>query len=159
MLARKNGKDVADLLRLLETYGGARNEARIRDEEEEDLQSAGYDMVLAGVLARKGCPPINFDRDTEAACERAVDNKRNDLIRRLIWNKSTLEDHTGRVTALFEAQASLDLHNIETQSTCCRRADSPYQLAVAVELSFNTCCVVVPPHDVFPSANTKSYIP
>lgn len=101
-LDRRDDRDVADLLRLFETYADAGNIDRLYEEEDEELQKAKYDTVLAGsFLLGKDANRIIAQATRDQLSASLNRKTQSALLARLIRQKGTFEDHTDPVTALF----------------------------------------------------------
>lgn len=103
-LDRRNDKDVDDILKLLETYEAAGNDLRLHDQEPEELQRVGYDMELAGAyLLGKDARDLMSIGTREQLSTGFPGERKDQLVQTSIRIKSTFDDHTDRVTALFES--------------------------------------------------------
>lgn len=101
-LDRRDGKDVQDIRRLLETYTDAGNVDRLYEEEADELELVGFDTVLAGAYL--------LGKDAQRATAPNIRNKLSTalsgkniaaLVPQIARTMSTLEDRTESAATLL----------------------------------------------------------
>ena len=117
-LDRKDDRDVADLLRLMETYTDAGNEHRLFEEESEELERVSFDTTLAGAyLLGKDANRIT-DQKTRKQLSDVLSGRTDELIRRLALKKGTFDDQTEyAATLLLALFRGLGLNEIPHQES------------------------------------------
>jgi predicted nucleotidyltransferase len=96
-LDRRDGKDVQDIRRLLETYTEAGNVDRLYEEEADELELVGFDTVLAGAFL--------LGKDAQRATAPDIRSKLSTALS--VKNTSALVAQIARTMSIFEDRTEL----------------------------------------------------
>jgi predicted nucleotidyltransferase len=98
-----NNKDAVDLYRILTTFDNGENLDRIYDREIELLETAGFDLTLAGAeLLGRDVAHIADPATTAQIVKRLNSEVRVDLLISHMANRFTFDDNTGRIAQVPE---------------------------------------------------------
>jgi predicted nucleotidyltransferase len=101
-LDRHEGRDVQDLLRLMETYTDAGNVDRLYEEEGEELERVGFDTTLAGAfLLGKDARRITDENVRSRLSTLLSEKEVGALVHELARTIGVLDDHTESAEALL----------------------------------------------------------